>query len=329
MSKKTIIAFVSAILIWGGFMLYRQYKLDHEHQTRGQKEFERLLDAAKRSPIAGLSHMGRALNEYNKENNVYPPKLMDLYPKFIPSKRFIEELDWEYERMEDDFYLSKMVFLSGKGMVAYVDSELRPEIDSEATAATSEEQRERLRLAAAESKRKKIKSVRGKLDEQRSEREGEEPLEEEEDYADELASLDEITSTPLGEDFQAYPSLTAQEPAVEGRWVLSEDGAGLEFRRGEPDDAAPVDDADDVSASISEISERVLVWKYKDGVHGFGNIQYPEAERVSIAVQGKWRYLNWRASDGKTDDEPVDERAEMAPEADDGARDGKSPPLDQ
>ncbi len=325
MSKKVIIALLAMILIWGGFMLYRQHKLEHEQRARSEREFERLLAAAKRSPLTGLTHMGRALNRYYKVNNEYPPKLMDLYPNFIPSERFLTELDWEYERMERDFYLSKFVVVGGQPMISYVDSELLPDIDSGATMASAEERKERLRLAAAKSKRRRMQTVRGRREEGKGDGKGETPLEEEEDYGDELASLDEITTTPLADDFQAYPSATAPNPSATGQWVLPEGGRGLEFKRGDPDDAPLEDDADDVSDSISKISENVLVWKYKDGVHGFGNIQYPEAGRISIAVQGKWRYLNWPTPDAKADDDGAGP-GEKPSEKEGSTRAGKSRP---
>ncbi|MCP4693038.1 MAG: hypothetical protein GY859_33660, partial [Desulfobacterales bacterium] len=59
-----------------------------------------------------------------------------------------------------------------------------------------------------------------------------------------------------------------------------------------------------VPASISAISERVLVWKNEDGVHGFGNIQYPQEESITIPVQGRWRYLNWPATDKEKAEAP-------------------------
>lgn len=296
MSKNIIIALVIAVLVWGGFMLYRKHKLEYDQQVRAQKEYDQLMNAARRSPIAGLTSMGRALNEYYKVNNVYPPKLMDLHPDFIPSEQFIQELDWEYERSERDFYLSKRTMVSGKPMIAYVDSQLQPDIDTEATMASKEERKERLRLAAAEAKRKKIMTKRGRLQEERRARKKGEEFEEEE-YEDGLASIEEITSEPLSEDFKAYPTPESRQPEPAGQWVMSEEGTNLEYKTDDLQAEILVDDAEDVSESLTRISERFLVWKTMEGVHGFGNVQYPAAERISIAVHGKWRYLNWPSSD--------------------------------
>jgi hypothetical protein len=36
------------------------------------------------------------------------------------------------------------------------------------------------------------------------------------------------------------------------------------------------------------ISRNYLVWKDKDGVIGFGNVQYPDRERLKVAFSDKW-----------------------------------------
>ncbi len=109
---------------------------------------------------------------------------------------------------------------------------------------------------------------------------------------------------------------------------MPEDGESLEFRSAESGEDLSDEDLEAVPDSIEKISKRVLVWKDKDGVHGFGNIQYPQKEAITIPVQGKWRYLNWSASDaGEAKASKVDPSVNKS-EADDGKQTEKSQPAD-
>jgi hypothetical protein len=37
-----------------------------------------------------------------------------------------------------------------------------------------------------------------------------------------------------------------------------------------------------------EVGQKHLVWKDKEGVIGFGNVEYPGVERMAILTDGKW-----------------------------------------
>jgi hypothetical protein len=37
-----------------------------------------------------------------------------------------------------------------------------------------------------------------------------------------------------------------------------------------------------------EVSQRHLVWREKAGIMGFGNVEYPDDERLTICANGQW-----------------------------------------
>ncbi|MCP4688968.1 MAG: hypothetical protein GY859_13020 [Desulfobacterales bacterium] len=85
---------------------------------------------------------------------------------------------------------------------------------------------------------------------------------------------------------------------------MSEKDKTLEVPPDDGVDETPDEDLATVPAALSAISERVLVWKNEDGVHGFGNIQYPQEESITIPVHGRWRYLNWPSTDKEKAEAP-------------------------
>ena len=104
--------------------------------TRLDAANNQITEIAKKSPRAGLSHMGKALKRYYAENKAYPSRLMDLYPKYLDNKSLIEEIDWYYEPRGDDFYLSKTVIRGKKRIVASIDKTLRPQRQKDVMVAT-------------------------------------------------------------------------------------------------------------------------------------------------------------------------------------------------
>lgn len=94
MNKKYIIIIILCVLIGVGFNIYKNRSREDDAIKRNEKEYSRIAEIANKSPKAGLAEMGRVLEKYYSENNSYPPKLADLYPKYLANKLLIEEVAW-------------------------------------------------------------------------------------------------------------------------------------------------------------------------------------------------------------------------------------------
>ena len=60
------------------------------------------------------------------DHKAYPESLQQLYPKYISSKVFLDEVEWGYELRSDDFFLRKTTTHQNKRLVVSIDKTLRP-----------------------------------------------------------------------------------------------------------------------------------------------------------------------------------------------------------
>jgi hypothetical protein len=260
MDKKYIIAVAIVITIWGAFMVYRQHKKKGDTHTYREKAYDQITEAAKKSPRAGLARMGKALNKYHKDNNAYPSTLMELYPKYLPNKSFIEEVDWYYEPRGHDFYLSKSATVGQKRIVASIDKSLRSKTETTVMVATP----------TPVPKAREVKKPK-EFEVQRPEPSEPEPIDRDrlelarEEFLKALRQRQmDVTSVSVPEMYEARIISTVQPEILS--IVKAEIVSGLE----------------------SELSQRYLVWKDKNGVLGFSNVQYPHTDRLSIHAVGRW-----------------------------------------
>jgi hypothetical protein len=251
MNKNLIIVLVIVALGWFGFMAYRQNKIAREEATRAVKEYERATNLAQKSPSAGLTLMGRALQSYFEDNGKYPAKLSQLHPQYIPHEPFIDDIEWSYTPFESDFYLAKTVTVHQKVMNAYIDSELIPDI--EAGTLVADEEAIDPRLLANLSQPLTINDLGAPLDE---------------------TVFKEKIVASLAD--QAIPNL--------GGWEAS--GGPEQFL-----DPSLIIGQEARYSSIGRIGETFLVWKYQDGVKGFGNVQYPKNREIAVLSGRTWSYL--------------------------------------
>lgn len=139
MNKKYIIIIILCVLIGVGYNIYKNRSGEDEALKRNEKEYSRIAEIANKSPKAGLAEMGRVLEKYYAENHSYPPKLVDLYPKYLTNKSLIEEVAWEYVPGKDDFSLTKTVIVDGQNMIASVDKTLKPKSGERILVASAKE----------------------------------------------------------------------------------------------------------------------------------------------------------------------------------------------
>jgi len=255
MQKKYIMVVAVAVVLWFAFMGYRHHKGKRDTDEYTQKANSRATEIAKASPRAGLAQMGMALKRYYDENHAYPPSLTELSPKYLANKSLIEEIDWYYEPRGDDFFLSKTLIVGDRRIVASIDKSLRPEAETGAMVATPtavsrpREVRKPVEVIAQRpepSDRTKLALAREAFFEALRQRQ-----------------LD-VTSVSLPDRGESRLISTVQPEVVS----MTEPGTA--------------------SGVGSDLGERYLVWKDKDSVLGFSNVQYPQADKLSIYAIGRW-----------------------------------------
>jgi len=258
MKKQYIIIVSIVIVLWAGFMIYRHHKRKQDNNVYTQKAYNQVTEVAKKSPRAGLAQMGMALNKYYEKNRAYPSGLNELVPEYLANKSLIEEIDWYYEPRGDDFYLSKTLILGNKRMVASVDKELRPQAETGV-------------MVAAPTILPKTMEIERPEELMEVGPQGAEPpaksrlvLARERFLKTLRQRKMDVTSVSLPEKDEArIISIVQPEIISIGE---AEKGSGIEF----------------------ELSRNYLVWKERNGVLGFSNIQYPVADRLSICAIGMW-----------------------------------------
>ena len=279
MKKKYIIVVSVVIVLWCGFMVYRHHKRKQDTGAYTQKAHNQVTEIAKKSPKAGLAQMGMALKKYYEENNAYPSSLMALCPKYLANKSLIDEIDWYYEPRDKDFFLSKTVMVGEKRMLAYIDKGLRPRIEKGVMVATptpvpkAKEVKKPKEVVEAGPKRAEP-PAKSRL-----------ALARERFFKTLRQRQMDVTSISLPERNEARIISTVQPEIV----LISgaETGSGVEF----------------------ELSQRYLVWKNRNGVLGFSNIQYPDADRLSICAVGRWYNVKIPLPKGQ---ETIDAQTETA-----------------
>ncbi len=305
MNKKIVIAFLVVILLASLFLYFRGQKKTHVANSDRIEAFEKLSAVTKRVPRAGLTQMGMAINKYYEKNKAYPADLIDLYPEYIPLESFIDEIDWVYEPQEDDFYLSKSIKRGKMKLTAFIDKELAPAMGAIGTIASvdraspqpipSIEEEETLSTA--------IMPLIRRI----------EPLYDAAEMPVSIIERPEIVSITEGEIGlgvlpetvktvfvwrDANGTLGFGNTMYPERLELSiyENNAWIDIKSPLPRErdveksgikhAGAKKDPDEIA---EKHSRKYLVWKDKNGIIGYGNVQGPKSENVSsIYANGSW-----------------------------------------
>jgi hypothetical protein len=309
MNKKYVIGVAVLIVVWVAFMAYRHYRGKQEGDEYRAKEHSRITVGARQSARAGLGQMGRALQKYYEENRSYPSSLEKLYPKYVGNKSFIEEIDWYYEPKGDNFFLSKTVVRNNKRMMASLDKGLMPRVETGVMVATPTPAPGPAEVRGPEGPvvEKAEISVRSREEFWEALR-----LRQKGDVSAYLAKRDRLrivsamrpevvsvvrydvsssVETELSQKYLVwkdkggilgfgnveYPASGRQDIYAMGSWydvkvpLRKEEGptgpeAGIGERKEGPEMIA------------SNLGERYLVWKGRQGGLGFGNVEYPQRE---------------------------------------------------
>ncbi len=282
MGKKYLIVLVVAIVAAVGFFIYNDKNNEKELKTHESREYDRMIEVANKSPMAGLSHMGRALNKYKDEKGVYPDKLSALYPEYIPVEAFIDEIQWDYEPGNNDFYLKKTCKLSNnKVLTAAIGSDLRPQNGSR-VASTSEPEPTSAPAATKPATKKPGPSIT-------------------------LAS--ETSPGPIMETDATNPYLsrrqtTGTKPGIAKKAHAPQKRSLYELK------LVSTTQLSKEERYVERVGDNLLVWKQEDGTIAFGNVQYPYSEEMIIYDQGEWIQIHHRSPNPETKAETTQARVE-------------------
>lgn len=319
MNRKYVIAVVVLGVLWAGFMVYRHYSGKKDTEDYRAKEHSRMTVIARQSPRAGLGQMGRALEEYHEDNGSYPSSLDQLYPKYITNKSFIDEIDWYYEPGGNDFYLSKTVIRDNKTMVASVDKGLRPRVETSVMVASPTPAPGTGEATAPEGRAVKTAEVSVQSREEfwealRLRQQGETSA-----YLarrDRLRIVSAMRPSVVSRvEYEVSSSVEAElsqkylvwkdkggvlgfgnvDYPVSGRQNIYAMGSWYDIKVPMPKEEEPSGretgiqtGEEDPEMIAQRLGERYLVWKGRQGVLGFGNVDYPQRDRLSVFQADGW-----------------------------------------
>jgi hypothetical protein len=91
------------------------------------------------------------------------------------------------------------------------------------------------------------------------------------------ARLDEVRRVAMDET----------EVVSEEAFKIASRDESLRVYRAKPETVSVID-SEIASGIASDVTQRYLVWKDSDGILGFGNVDYPSADRFAFTTLGKW-----------------------------------------
>jgi hypothetical protein len=281
MEKKYIIAVVTIVALWAAFMGFRHFNKKDENQAHREDTYRRIIDMAKKSPRSGLHEMADAIGRYYADNKVYPSNLGALYPKYMPSKAFIEQIDWSYGPGEDNFSLSKSTNYNNQTVVASIDRTMRPQIETSGVMVATRRATPK-RPAAGEVVEETPEFVEAAISEGMI-------LEVVEQREMTVKEVDVVTAAVSPELRRGdRPKITEEKVNVQTELSRIITLVGEEA----------------VSAKEAEIGynlERYMVWKDLNGAIGVSNVEFPDRTDMYVAVKDRWYNVKRRQPEGLTE----------------------------
>ena len=288
MNLKYLIVLVIAVVATAGFFIFKNLKNEEELKAHNKQQYNRIIEVAKKSSMAGMHQMARALNQYKEEKGFYPEKLSALYPDYIPVKAFIDEIQWYYEPGNNDFYLKKTyrnknnkvltasigsdLLLQNESMVASIDTQ-KPSHAPTASKSVAKKPAASITLALETTPRTNLKTSGPDPNTIRRQTTGSEP-------------------GPL------QASVPPQKTSKYNLNLISTAKLSEEEQ------------------SVMQAKGGFLVWKKEDGSLGFGNVQYPNSDEIIIYDKGEWLQIRHRSPNPETQTSIPQTRVEKEPAVD-------------
>ena len=276
MNKKYIIILVIAIGVAAGLYIYQNQKKEKDLSAHHNRQYSRMIETAQKSPIAGLVHMGRALNNFKDKNGAYPAGLSALYPDFIPVKAFIDNIQWHYKPSGPSFYLSKTIKSKGdKMLTASIGPNLIPQKESDVV------------VAAIETPQKIITDNEIKPTKKSSK-------------SDSLLASTEKTNTRAKTIRPKIPSAGLTDSR--GKLKNSAKAADNKKKSSRELEKVATHKLAKKELFVQGINRKqeILVWKNDDGSLGFSNIQYPRSKELTVYDKGEWVQIRRKSSYART-----------------------------
>ena len=256
MKARNIIVFLILVgALGGGWYLFQAQKQKKELAVHNTLKFQQMTAAAKESCEVGLFVMATAINKYQKIKGHYPETLLDLYPNFIMDKPFISSLNWTYDPKNKSYLIKRK--LKGQTTFASMGPELRLKTGSVGSKPQA--------LASNRPTIKKTKRVKADLLKNSK-------TESEIKKHKKLIQTVEDTSSPgiqkalKDVNKKVAEKNTSSAPSIRVTNELDENEKFL----------------------LSFDSNRLYIWKTKNGTIGFSNIQYPEKKQLTIYRNRGW-----------------------------------------
>jgi hypothetical protein len=275
---KYLIAIAVTVVATIFFFVYKDKNTEKELNTHASHQYDRMIEVANKTPMAGMTQMGRALNLYKEDKGAYPEKLSALYPEYIPVEAFIDEIEWYYEPGNNNFYLRKTYKdKSNKVLTASIGSDLR--IQNGAMVASTNKSRPMSASVATKPAEKPDASVtlvsKAKI----------RPRMVTDTTDHNLSRLETASARPV-------VSRKAPTPSKRLRYGLK---------------LVSTAQLSEEEQYVERVKGNMLVWKKDDGTIAFGNVQYPNSKEMIIYDNGKWIQIHQQSPNlkAKTEIPPV------------------------
>ncbi len=291
MNKKYIIAVVVAVVVWGAFMGFRHVRQKSEREAHREDTYRRMIEMAQKSPRSGLHEMAGAIARYHADKKAYPPDLNALYPKYMPSKEFIEKIDWKYRADANNFYLSKSAVFNNQTMVASIDNSMRTEMETGG------------RMVASRQVRTPKK---GGV-------ELEEPMELIEQAISEDMILEVLEQRAMTvKEVDVVTAAVNPEISRGDRHRVTEEKVNVQAELSRIITLVGDDAVSEQEAQIGYNLEHYMVWKDVNGHIGISNVEFPDRSNMYVAVKNHWYNVKRRQT--KRDDTSIVETQFQAEE---------------
>lgn len=259
MKANKIIIFLIIIAILGsGAYLFQKNKQDKALVAHNKLKFQQMTEAAKKSNAAGLLVMASTINKYKRVKGRYPDALLDLYPDFISDKPFISTLNWKYSLKNGSYLIKKNI----KGQKTFAS--MGPEFRLKTGIITSAKQPEI--LADKKPKFNKIKTVK-------------------------VAALKSSTN---GSDIKEHIKLSQTGENISSpntNELLRDKKKEIVKKNSQLEPSIrivkkPLNKDEKFLLSLN--GDRLYIWKTKNGIIGFSDIQYPTTKQLTIYRNQGW-----------------------------------------
>jgi len=257
-ANKIVIILIIIAALGSGAYLFQKNKQDKALVAHNKLKFQQMTAAAKKSNAAGLLVMASTINKYKRAKGHYPEALLDLYPDFISDKPFISTLNWKYSLKNGSYLIKRNI----KGQNTFAS--IGPEFRLKTGIITSAKQPET--LADSRSKFKKITTVK-------------------------VAALKNSTN---GSDIKEHIKLSQTGENISSphtNALFRNKKKEIEKKNSQLVPSIrivkkPLNKDEKFLLSLN--GDRLYIWKTKNGIIGFSDIQYPTTKQLTIYRNQGW-----------------------------------------